>query len=198
MSGDGPGAAEGMAVVYEMGRPHLDERQRRIVLGAGAGRPGRGGGKGGGGGRGGGPGAGGPGGPGGRGGTGGGGGGERGGGGGVRGGGGGGGGPPDRGARGAGGAAGGPERRGRGHGGGRKPVTATDPRLVPALLAMVDPGARGDPESPLQWTLKSTRELARALTAAGHACSDRTVARLLKGEGYSLQGNAKVAEGKQH
>ena len=159
MGDDGPGAAEEMAVVYAMVRPHLDERQRRIVLGAEACRLGRGGIKvvsaatG------------------------------------VH---------PDTVARGAREAAGEPEPRTRAPGGGRKPVTATDPRLVPALLAIVDPGARGDPESPLRWTLKSTRELARALTAAGHACSDRTVARLLRGEGYSLQGNAKVAEGRQH
>src|SRR5258708_18479640 len=104
----------------------------------------------------------------------------------------------DTGAGGGRGAAGEPGPRAGGAGGGRKPVTVTDPGVVPALTALVDPGSRGDPQSPLRWTLKSTRELARALTAAGHACSDRTVARLLKGEGYSLQGNAKVAEGAQH
>jgi hypothetical protein len=86
----------------------------------------------------------------------------------------------------------------RAPGGGRKKLTATDPQLGPALMALVDPESRGDPQSPLRWTLKSTRELARALTAAGHACSAPTVARLLKAEGYSLQGNAKVAEGRQH
>src|SRR6266702_818512 len=56
----------------------------------------------------------------------------------------------------------------------------------------------GDPESPLRWTCLSTRNLAGALTAAGHRCSAPTAARLLKAEGYSLQGNAKVAEGRQH
>src|SRR5258708_35728894 len=74
-------------------------------------------------------------------------------------------------------AAGEPEPRARAAGGGRKPVTVTDPGLVPALTALVDPGSRGDPQSPLRWTPKSTRERARALTAAGHACSDRTGAR---------------------
>ena len=52
--------------------------------------------------------------------------------------------------------------------------------------------------SPLVWTTKSTRNLAGALTAAGHAVSDRTVARMLAGLGFSLQGNAKVTEGRQH
>ena len=53
-------------------------------------------------------------------------------------------------------------------------------------------------QSPLRWTCLSTRNLAGTLTAAGRACSAPTVARLLKAEGYSLQGNAKVAEGAQH
>ena len=65
-------------------------------------------------------------------------------------------------------------------------------------MALVEPESRGDPESPLQWTCLSTRNLAGTLTAAGHACSAPTAARLLKAEGYSLQGNAKVAEGRQH
>ena len=52
--------------------------------------------------------------------------------------------------------------------------------------------------SPLVWTTKSTRNLAGALTAAGHAVSDRTVARMLAGLGFSLQGNSKFSEGRQH
>jgi len=91
-----------------------------------------------------------------------------------------------------------PLGRARRAGGGRKDITQTDPGLVPALLALVDPAARGDPESPLRWTVKSTRTLARELTRQGHAVSDRTVARLLAGEGFSLQGNAKQTEGSQH
>jgi hypothetical protein len=63
---------------------------------------------------------------------------------------------------------------------------------------MVDPATRGDPESPLRWTCKSTRQLAEALTAQGHPVSDRTTAQLLRGAGYSLQANAKTREGKQH
>jgi hypothetical protein len=91
-----------------------------------------------------------------------------------------------------------PSGRVRAPGGGRKPATETDPGLVPALRALVDPETRGDPESPLVWTTKSTKNLAGALTAAGHGVSDRTVARLLRAQGFSLQANAKVTEGRQH
>ena len=91
-----------------------------------------------------------------------------------------------------------PAGRVRAPGGGRKPATKTDPGLAPALTALVDPETRGDPESPLVWTTKSTRNLADALTAAGHRVSDRTVARMLRAQGFSLQANAKVSEGRQH
>ncbi len=91
-----------------------------------------------------------------------------------------------------------PSGRVRKPGGGRKPVTETDPGLAPALTALVDPATRGDPESPLVWTTKSTRNLADALAAGGHLVSDRTVARMLRARGFSLQANAKVTEGRQH
>jgi len=83
-------------------------------------------------------------------------------------------------------------------GGGRKPLTETDPGIVDALDALVDPGTRGDPMSPLRWTTKSTRNLAEALTAAGHRVSHVGVGELLRNQGYSLQGNSKSVEGKQH
>ena len=86
----------------------------------------------------------------------------------------------------------------RAAGGGRKRLTETDPGLLAALQALVDPGTRGDPESPLLWTTKSTRHLADALTAAGHPISHMRVADLLHSLGYSLQGTAKTVEGKQH
>jgi hypothetical protein len=70
--------------------------------------------------------------------------------------------------------------------------------LVSALEALVDPGSRGDPQSPLRWTTKSTSRLAGELASAGYAAVDRTVARLLRQSGYSLQGNAKTIEGTQH
>jgi hypothetical protein len=86
----------------------------------------------------------------------------------------------------------------RAPGGGRKRAADKDPDLLGALDELVDPQTRGDPESPLRWTTKSTRTLADALTAQGHPVSHVRVGELLRGLGYSLQGNAKVVEGKQH
>jgi DDE family transposase len=83
-------------------------------------------------------------------------------------------------------------------GGGRKPLTQTDPDLWPALEALVDPLTRGDPQSPLRWTCKSTRRLAQELGRQRHPVSDRTVAALLRGAGYSLQANRKTREGSRH
>jgi hypothetical protein len=82
-------------------------------------------------------------------------------------------------------------------GGGRKPLTHKDPTLVADLLALVDPGTRGDPESPLRWSCKSLRVLAEELNAQGHTVSHVVVGELLKAQGFSLQGNAKVIEGNQ-
>ena len=86
----------------------------------------------------------------------------------------------------------------RSPGGGRKPLTETDPGLRQALDALVDPATRGHPESPLRWTCKSTSKLAEELQHQGHAVSDRTVAHLLKQAGYSLQANRKTREGASH
>ena len=83
-------------------------------------------------------------------------------------------------------------------GGGRKPATELDPDLSAALEALVDPATRGDPESPLRWTSKSSRELAEALTAADHRASHTLVGRLLRQLGYSLQAAVKTREGAQH
>jgi Rhodopirellula transposase DDE domain len=83
-------------------------------------------------------------------------------------------------------------------GAGRKPKTEEDPELVQALEKLVDPLTRGDPQSPLRWTCKSTRTLARELTAQGHGVSESTVRRLLHAAGYSLQGNCKTREGSSH
>ena len=152
-------AGESVARKYALLRPHLDERQRRLLLGAEAAELGRGGIKavaeatG------------------------------------VH---------PDTVGRGAREVEGQPEPRVRAPGGGRKKLAETGPRLAAELKALVDPETRGDPMSPLVWTTKSTRNLAGALTSAGHAVSDRTVARMLAGLGFSLPGNAKVSEGRQH
>ena len=153
--------AESVARKYAVLRPHLDERQRRLVLGLEASELGRGGIKavaaatG------------------------------------VH---------PDTVARGVREVAGEsePTHRVRAPGGGRKRLAEVDPELVADLKGLVDPDTRGDPMSLLVWTTKSTRKLASALTAMGHRVSDRTVARMLRDMGFSLQGNAKVSEGRQH
>jgi hypothetical protein len=86
----------------------------------------------------------------------------------------------------------------RNPGGGRKPLTQTDPGLQQALDALVDPATRGHPESPLRWTCKSTDKLAEELRRRNHPVTDRTVATLLKRSGYSLQSNRKTKEGSSH
>jgi len=95
-----------------------------------------------------------------------------------------------------------PSGRVRRPGGGRKPTAQTDPGLVSALLALVEPTRRGNPESALCWTTLSVRKLAAELTAAGHPVSHETVAGLLRAQGFSLQAaggvNAKTIEGNQH
>lgn len=83
-------------------------------------------------------------------------------------------------------------------GGGRRPLTASDPGLLAALEALVEPTTRGDPESPLRWTCKSTRRLADELTRQRHPVSAGTVATLLRGAGYNLQANRKTREGSGH
>jgi len=158
---DGAQVAESVARRYAVLRQHLDERQRRLLLGTEAVQLGRGGikavaeatGA-----------------------------------------------HPDTVARGVREVEGQPEpvRRVRAPGGGRKKLADTDPQLAAQLQALVDPDTRGDPMSLLVWTTKSTRNLADALTEMGHPVSDRTVARMLQALGFSLQGNAKVTEGRQH
>ena len=91
-----------------------------------------------------------------------------------------------------------PSSRVRQPGAGRKPQTVTDPGLTDALLGLVEPEERGDPMSPLRWTTKSTRALAAELTSTGHPVSAWTVANLLHGQGFSLQGNQKQVEGTAH
>jgi predicted ArsR family transcriptional regulator len=83
-------------------------------------------------------------------------------------------------------------------GAGRPGILEREPGLSNALDALIDPVTRGDPESPLRWTSKSAAKLAQALTEMGHQVVDRTVLRLLKAKGYSLQANKKTREGAQH
>jgi hypothetical protein len=90
-----------------------------------------------------------------------------------------------------------PERV-RAPGGGRHLVEQDDPALLGALRDLVELSTRGDPQSPLFWTCKSTRRLAEELGSQGHSVSHQTVAALLSGWGYSLQANRKTKEGQDH
>ena len=91
-----------------------------------------------------------------------------------------------------------PPGRVRQPGAGRKKITAQDPGLMPALERLIEPETRGDPESPLRWTCKSTRTLAAQLARHKHPISHMKVAQLLRARGYSLQGNRKTEEGGDH
>ena len=83
-------------------------------------------------------------------------------------------------------------------GAGRPGILEREPGLSEALDGLIDPVTRGDPESPLRWTSKSGAKLAEALREMGHEVVDRTVLRLLRAKGYSLQANKKTREGAQH
>lgn len=86
----------------------------------------------------------------------------------------------------------------RNKGSGRKKLKNTQENLLNNLNALIDPTTRGDPESPLRWTCKSTRNLANELKTQGNDVSHMTVARLLRELDYSLQVNKKTLEGTQH
>ena len=78
-------------------------------------------------------------------------------------------------------------------GAGRKKITDHDPRLASALERLIDPDTRGDPESPLRWTCKSTRTLAARLTRQKHSISHMKVAQLLHDRGYSAQRQLQIS-----
>jgi len=86
----------------------------------------------------------------------------------------------------------------RRQGGGRKGLPEHDPQLLARLEALIEPTVRGEPDSPLRWTIRSTRVLASALSRSGHPVSHVTVARLLAAAGFSLQANRKTHEGEAH
>jgi len=83
-------------------------------------------------------------------------------------------------------------------GAGRPPLVEQDPEILPTLESLVDPVTRGDPESPLRWTSKSTRKLSSELAARGMKVSPQKVGQLLYAAGYSLQATRKTIEGDQH
>lgn len=90
------------------------------------------------------------------------------------------------------------QERTRAPGGGRKRLAVKDPQVLERLERLVDPVTRGDPMSPLRWTLKSTRQLADVLTRQGHPIGRQKVSELLGELGYSLQANRKMREGRDH
>jgi hypothetical protein len=83
-------------------------------------------------------------------------------------------------------------------GAGRRTLRVRDPELPRALETLVEPLARGDPQSPLRWTCKSTRTLAAELSRQHHPVSHEKVAQFLREMDYSLQGNRKTEEGTDH
>jgi transposase len=91
-----------------------------------------------------------------------------------------------------------PTGRQRRVGAGRKRTEVVYPGIQASLECLVEPESRGDPQSPLRWTCKSTRRLAEQLTAQGYPVGPTTVRHLLKKAGYSLQANRKTREGKSH
>jgi hypothetical protein len=86
----------------------------------------------------------------------------------------------------------------RREGAGRPRIEVANPEILTALESLVEPVTRGDPESPLRWTSKSTRKLAEELGDQGHEISPQKVGQLLRAQGYSLQSTHKTTEGKQH
>ncbi len=83
-------------------------------------------------------------------------------------------------------------------GAGRKSAETHDPKIIEAMERLIDPGTRGDPESPLKWVIKSTRTIASELTKKKHPISHTKIAQLLHEQNYSLQGNRKTEEGTDH
>ncbi len=91
-----------------------------------------------------------------------------------------------------------PDNRIRSTGGGRKKLTETHKNLFDDLESLVEPDSRGDPESPLRWTSKSTYKLSEELKRRGYRVCQRTVCSLLADLDYSLQSNRKTNEGTNH
>jgi len=83
-------------------------------------------------------------------------------------------------------------------GAGRKNIIERDPKLLVMLDRLIEPATRGDPETPLRWICKSTRNLAAQLTRQKHPVSHEKVAQLLREQHYSLQSNRKTEEGIDH
>lgn len=91
-----------------------------------------------------------------------------------------------------------PAGKQRREGSGRKAVEEKAPEVIPALLGLLEPATRGDPESPLLWTSKSAARLARELAAHGFVMSPNTVLRLMRDQGFTSQKTRKTLEGSSH
>jgi Rhodopirellula transposase DDE domain len=91
-----------------------------------------------------------------------------------------------------------PPGRSRRPGGGRKKAEDTQPGLRDALRGLLEEATRGDPVAEITWCSLSLREIARRLALLGFGCGKDAIARIMRGDGYSLQGMAKVLEGRQH
>lgn len=91
----------------------------------------------------------------------------------------------------------GPERIRR-SGAGRKKIKEKNPKIIKDIELLVEPHARGDPESPFRWTIKSVRTLAKELKKRKHKVSYQIVSELLHEMRYSLQSNRKTSEGMSH
>jgi len=83
-------------------------------------------------------------------------------------------------------------------GAGRKKAEDAQPGLGQALRDLLEEATRGDPMSEITWCSRSLRDLERQMAARGFRCGKDAIARMLRGLGYSLQGMAKVLEGRQH
>ena len=86
----------------------------------------------------------------------------------------------------------------RAAGGGRKKIVDIYPTIKDLIDDLIEPDTRGDPESPLRWTCKSTKNISDAMHANGFSVSPRTIASILDDADYSLQGNKKTKEVKQY
>ena len=90
------------------------------------------------------------------------------------------------------------QNRIRRQGAGRRRTVDTDKSFKPDLENLIEPVTRGDPESPLRWSAKSTRKLSEEMTKKNHQSSNRLIYQTLKEMDYSLQANRKVNEGKKN
>ena len=91
-----------------------------------------------------------------------------------------------------------PPGRYRRPGAGRRKAEDTQPGLRQALKELLEAATRGDPVAEVTWCSLSLRDLERQMGRLGFRCGKDALARMLGEDGYSLQGMARVLEGRQH